>query len=607
MGDANPIRTLGDYSKPSHEGYKNTIELPVGNNVVPLRSDTIRLVQNGCSFHGLRSEDPNQHLKDFLKLVDSLDLDGENKERKRLLQIFYDRINDALRKTTNYAVEGLLRKFIVEEAWATIEKLAQYEDEGWNDLVDPNEGRLDHENPDIKQSLGIMERKVDTLMKDAISLMRRGESVFRMTTNELNLLPLEPSRQEEFKHIVMNFILDQEERVMQLEEYMKLIIDDFMQLSSEVTRRLKDKTREEGSRMRKIVKITKYPDMEVLEPLAGHKFPKTPARKTFPDALKSIPTNSLWIRYVQLNFSNPHCFQKSAFSFKPGQNPSPTMVMVHPFHLHSSFISIRLQYSLDYDFTQLAFATNQLVKINGMILIMKCGVLGLIKGEAKEYLSLELGWRVGLYSERQSRDNVTLSGLRKGVTVKENHLLLGFWPTIRDDGFNVGNTKVAAIKDPRIKLAHRCIATTIAGRKESTHRVTEIDLFYLYCIYSEEVVCNIPYCLAKYMIGMREKSLIYGGMFVTRIARSFRLLTNKMTGALSVKPPPYVLKKKSLISVGVVIELHNGECFWPAAREVMDEDDEGDCQVFQARWMDQQDEQWRRLNTWMGQQDEQAH
>ncbi|GKE08419.1 hypothetical protein Tco_1411970, partial [Tanacetum coccineum] len=80
MGDANPICTLGDYSKPSNEGYMNTIILPVGNNVVPIRSDTIRLVQNRCSFHGLRSEDPNQHLKDFLKLVDSLDLDIENKE-----------------------------------------------------------------------------------------------------------------------------------------------------------------------------------------------------------------------------------------------------------------------------------------------------------------------------------------------------------------------------------------------------------------------------------------------------------------------------------------------------------------------------------------------
>ncbi|GJV77917.1 zinc finger, CCHC-type containing protein [Tanacetum coccineum] len=76
MGGDNPIRTLGDYSKPSHEVYRNTIELSVGNNVVPLRSDTNRLVQNRCSFHGLRSEDPNQHLKDFLKLVDSLDFDG---------------------------------------------------------------------------------------------------------------------------------------------------------------------------------------------------------------------------------------------------------------------------------------------------------------------------------------------------------------------------------------------------------------------------------------------------------------------------------------------------------------------------------------------------
>ncbi|GJX12596.1 MAK10-like protein [Tanacetum coccineum] len=73
-----------NYSKPSHEGYRNTIDLPVWNNVVPLQSDTIWLVQNGCSFHGLRSEDPNQHFKDFLKVVDSLDLDGENRERTRL-------------------------------------------------------------------------------------------------------------------------------------------------------------------------------------------------------------------------------------------------------------------------------------------------------------------------------------------------------------------------------------------------------------------------------------------------------------------------------------------------------------------------------------------
>ncbi|GJY76606.1 zinc finger, CCHC-type containing protein [Tanacetum coccineum] len=95
MGDENPIRTLGDYSKPSHKAYRNTIEHPVGNNVVPLRSDTIRLVQNGCSFHGLRSKDPNQHLQDFLKLVDSLDLNVANRERTRLRLFQFSLCNQA--------------------------------------------------------------------------------------------------------------------------------------------------------------------------------------------------------------------------------------------------------------------------------------------------------------------------------------------------------------------------------------------------------------------------------------------------------------------------------------------------------------------------------
>ncbi|GKB14681.1 hypothetical protein Tco_0848604 [Tanacetum coccineum] len=34
MGDENHIRTLGDYSKSSHKGYSNTIELLVGINVL---------------------------------------------------------------------------------------------------------------------------------------------------------------------------------------------------------------------------------------------------------------------------------------------------------------------------------------------------------------------------------------------------------------------------------------------------------------------------------------------------------------------------------------------------------------------------------------------
>ncbi|GKC32678.1 zinc finger, CCHC-type containing protein [Tanacetum coccineum] len=189
MGDANPIRTLRDYSKHSHEGYMNTIELPVGNNVVPLRSDTIRLVQNGCSFHELWSEDPNQHLKDFLKLVDSLDLDGSittwedltsrflaqffppgrtAKPRNDILvfqqhqgeslseawthfkdllqkvphhgidrwlqiQIFYDHVSFHLKYEIDRAAGKKIRNKNPDESWEIIENLALYDHEGWND------------------------------------------------------------------------------------------------------------------------------------------------------------------------------------------------------------------------------------------------------------------------------------------------------------------------------------------------------------------------------------------------------------------------------------------------------------------------------------------
>ncbi|GKA38241.1 MAK10-like protein [Tanacetum coccineum] len=193
MGDENPIPTLRDYSKPSHEGYRNTIELPVGNNMVPLRSDTIWLVQNGCSFHGLRSEDPNQHLKDFLKLVDSLNLDSANRERTRLrrtaklrndilmfqqhhgeslskawtrfkdllqkgphhgidlwlkIQIFYDHVSFYLKYEFDRAAGGKLRNKNADESWEIIENLALYDMRaGMTQKNSSSRSRLDHNQP----------------------------------------------------------------------------------------------------------------------------------------------------------------------------------------------------------------------------------------------------------------------------------------------------------------------------------------------------------------------------------------------------------------------------------------------------------------------------
>ncbi|GJX03559.1 retrotransposon protein, putative, ty1-copia subclass [Tanacetum coccineum] len=173
VGDENPIRTLGDYSKPSHEGYKNTIELPVGNNVV---------------------------------------------------------------------TRGMEGK--VDTSWkeANHHKWEEAKNCIWN----------------------------------------------RTATTLLYQLSSEPSRQEEFEDLVMNFILNQEEKVRQLKEYMCVIGSDFMQLSLEVVGKLRGEIRIDQNRTKKIKKITRYPDTKDLKPLNDHKFSETLTKEgqDSPDGVK---------------------------------------------------------------------------------------------------------------------------------------------------------------------------------------------------------------------------------------------------------------------------------------------------------------------------------
>ncbi|GJW85624.1 hypothetical protein Tco_0158769 [Tanacetum coccineum] len=126
MGDENPIHTLGDYSRPSHEGYRNTIKIPNGKNV-----------------------DPNQNLKDFLKLVDSLDLDVANKEKDAAAKLHNDILmfqqhqGESLseewtptRRTIDHSASGKVRDRNAEESWPLLEDVALYDNESWNDPRD---------------------------------------------------------------------------------------------------------------------------------------------------------------------------------------------------------------------------------------------------------------------------------------------------------------------------------------------------------------------------------------------------------------------------------------------------------------------------------------
>nr|GEV65295.1 MAK10-like protein [Tanacetum cinerariifolium] len=233
MGDANPIRTLEDYSKPSHEGYMNTIELPVGNNVVPLRSDIIWLVQNGCSFHGLRD-----------------------------------------RKLCRWR---LAKETQCKKAWATIEDLARYEDDGWNDLITPREGSLEYKNLSIEQLLGVMECKVNTLIKEAISLMGRSKSV----TTTLRTISTRGIRESCYREI-------------------------------------KGRNKDGKNNVKKIKKITRYLVPKDLEPFNECKFSETLTKKASFHTPKSVSPKSVCVKHVHTIFPSPPLVRESTFGFKPG-------------------------------------------------------------------------------------------------------------------------------------------------------------------------------------------------------------------------------------------------------------------------------------------------
>ncbi|GJY53974.1 hypothetical protein Tco_0445638 [Tanacetum coccineum] len=164
-------------------------------------------MQNGCAFHGLMFEDPIQHLKDFLWIVDSIDLNGAARNTTRLrlfcfslrnqasigliicprdpsqlgmisslispyiphhgldlwlqVQIFYDHVDYTTQMAIDYTAGGRLRKLRPEEAWKTIRDLVQYEEEGWNEPESP-----DYIYANLEQELESMKCRVESLMRN---------------------------------------------------------------------------------------------------------------------------------------------------------------------------------------------------------------------------------------------------------------------------------------------------------------------------------------------------------------------------------------------------------------------------------------------------------
>ncbi|GJV14436.1 hypothetical protein Tco_1359759 [Tanacetum coccineum] len=77
-------KTLHEHSHPTSSGFQNPITIPTKQTRRIINSRDIWLIQNACTFLGLRTEDPLRHVKHYLSIVDNIQADGAIRDTSRL-------------------------------------------------------------------------------------------------------------------------------------------------------------------------------------------------------------------------------------------------------------------------------------------------------------------------------------------------------------------------------------------------------------------------------------------------------------------------------------------------------------------------------------------
>ncbi|GKA29960.1 hypothetical protein Tco_0716205 [Tanacetum coccineum] len=79
-----PPKTIHEHSHPNSFGFLNPIAFPTEQTGRIVDSRNIWLIQNTCTFQGLKNEDPLCHIRHYLSIVDNIQADGATRDTSRL-------------------------------------------------------------------------------------------------------------------------------------------------------------------------------------------------------------------------------------------------------------------------------------------------------------------------------------------------------------------------------------------------------------------------------------------------------------------------------------------------------------------------------------------
>ncbi|GJY27172.1 hypothetical protein Tco_0401898 [Tanacetum coccineum] len=156
-------------------------------------------------------------------------------------------------------------------------------------------------------------------------------------------------------------------------------------------------------------------------------------------------------------------------------------------------------------------------------------------------------WFVMLHESRWTN----LRELNKGNRLKNNIVIMGFMPPLWHGDFLCGGTSDKTISDPKDYVwTIRCLLRQpfLGGRSPP--------------------IGSLQWISFSSIASMKKESLV-----TSPIARPFSLLMSTIRDALHVEPKAHVFKKRSLIAMGVVMDIGGGTCCCSATRQVGEEDE----------------------------------
>ncbi|GKD00151.1 zinc finger, CCHC-type containing protein [Tanacetum coccineum] len=164
-----PLKSLWEHSLPNLVGFQNPIILPAEQTGRIVNSHDILLIQGTCTFQGLKSENPLQHIKHYLSILDNIQADGASRDTSRLrffhfslkgkakemldrtppsqittwdqlvtrfldyfFPIFHDNISQEDRGKLDQFIHFRFSSLTEEEDWNRIEEYIQYQDDLWD-------------------------------------------------------------------------------------------------------------------------------------------------------------------------------------------------------------------------------------------------------------------------------------------------------------------------------------------------------------------------------------------------------------------------------------------------------------------------------------------